>query len=502
MKAQLKLHYERQTLSSYTDGLTGLYNHGFFQTVLDHEFRRFRRFGAPFTLAMIDLDAFSVYNERHGPVAGDRTLKEVAQAIRQSIREVDFAARYGGDVFAVLLIGIDAQAAQAAAERIRLAAERLSEGVLTVSVGLASCPRDAAAKHQLIQKAQEALLRAKIGGKNRIFFYMREQTSPNQRPRVLVVDDERVNLELVGAILSSIDFEVFKATSGEEALCFLGKTDVDLVLLDILLPGIDGYEVCRRLKQREATRLTPVILLTGLDDLAARIQGIEAGADDFLVKPPNHMELIARTRSLVKVKSLNDSLIGTENVLISLARAVEAKDVYTRGHISRTSELAVLVGRRMGLSGKDVEALRLGGILHDIGKIGVPREILNKPGPLSQEEFGIIKSHPDVGHQICLPLKKTLGPAIQVIRYHHERLDGRGYPDGLRGEEIPIVASIMAIVDMYDALVSDRPYRKAMSKEEAFRLLREDARTGKLDRAIVETLIDLVETPPTQTNWK
>lgn len=496
MKAQLKLHYERQTLSPYTDGLTGLYNHGFFQAVLDHEFRRFRRFGAPFTLAMIDLDAFSVYNERHGPVAGDRTLKEVAQAIRKSIREVDLAARYGGDVFAVLLIGIDAQAARAAAERIRLAAERLSESAPTVSVGLASCPKDAGTKHQLIQKAREALLRAKIRGKNRIFLYEREHVSPNHRPKVLVVDDERVNLELVGAVLSSIDFEVFKASSGEEALSLLGKTDVDLVLLDILLPGIDGYEVCRRLKQQESTRLIPVILLTGLDDLTARIQGIEAGADDFLVKPPNHMELIARTRSLVKVKSLNDSLIGTENVLISLARAVEAKDVYTRGHISRTSELAVLVGKKMGLSGRDVEALRLGGILHDIGKIGVPREILNKPGPLSPEEFAIIKSHPDVGHQICLPLKKTLGPALQVIRYHHERLDGRGYPEGLQGEEIPIVASIMAIVDMYDALVSDRPYRKALSREDSLRLLREEARTGRLDRAIVETLIDLLGTPP------
>jgi len=502
MKAQLKLHYQRQTLSPYTDGLTGLYNHGFFQAVLDHEFRRFRRFGAPFTLAMIDLDAFSVYNERHGPVAGDRTLKEIAQAIRQSIREVDFAARYGGDVFAVLFIGIDAPAAQVAAERIRMAAERLSENLQTVSVGLASCPRDGSTKHQLIQKAQEALLRAKIGGKNRIFLYEREQASPNQRPRVLVVDDERVNLELVGAVLSSIDFEVFKASSGEEALSLLGKTDVDLVLLDIVLPGIDGYEVCRRLKQQESTRLIPVILLTGLDDLTARILGIEAGADDFLVKPPNHMELIARTRSLVKVKSLNDSLIGTENVLISLARAVEAKDVYTRGHISRTSELAVLVGRRMGLAGKEVEALRLGGILHDIGKIGVPREILNKPGPLSPEEFGIIKSHPDVGHQICLPLKKTLGPALQVIRHHHERLDGRGYPDGLQGDEIPIVASIMAIVDMYDALVSQRPYRKALSKEEAIRLLREDARAGRLDRAIVETLIDLLGGSFPQSNCK
>lgn len=499
MKAQLKLHYQRQTLSPYTDGLTGLYNHGFFQAVLDHEFRRFRQFGAPFTLAMIDLDAFSIYNERHGPVAGDRTLKGIAHAIRQSIREVDFAARYGGDVFAVLFIGIDAQAALVAAERIRAAAERLSsENQQTVSVGLASCPRDAPTKHQLIQKAKEALLRAKIGGKNRIFLYEREQVSPNHRPRVLVVDDERVNLELVGAVLSSIDCEVFKASSGEEALSLLGKTDVDLVLLDILLPGIDGYEVCRRLKQQESTRLIPVILLTGLDDLTARIQGIEAGADDFLVKPPNHMELIARTRSLVKVKSLNDSLIGTENVLISLARAVEAKDVYTRGHISRTSELAVLVGRRMGISGKEVEALRLGGILHDIGKIGVPREILNKPGPLSPEEFGIVKSHPNVGHQICLPLKKTLGPALQVIRHHHERLDGGGYPDGLRGDEIPIVASIMAIVDMYDALVSDRPYRNALSRESALKILREDARVGRLDKAIVEILIDLLSAPPSQ----
>jgi putative two-component system response regulator len=226
--------------------------------------------------------------------------------------------------------------------------------------------------------------------------------------------------------------------------------------------------------------------------MEAKIKGIEAGADDFITKPPNKMELIARTKSLIKLKKLNDNLTSIEYVLFSLARTVEAKDEYTQGHVERVSKLAITLGKKMELSDREMEALRYGGILHDIGKIAVPGDILNKPGPLSPEEWEVMKNHPVAGYNICLPLKKNLGYALEVIRHHHEKLDGSGYPDGLKNEEISATARIMAVVDIYDALVTDRPYREGMPLEKAVEILKQEANSGKLDKVVVGHLIEVV----------
>ena len=265
-----------------------------------------------------------------------------------------------------------------------------------------------------------------------------------------------------------------------------------MILLDIMMPNMNGYEVCRRLKGSEHTRLIPVVMLTSLDDVESKIKGIEVGADDFLSKPANNMELLARTKSLIKLKKLNNNLISIESVLFSMANAVEAKDAYTQGHVERVSNMAMTLGTKMGLSAREIEALRFGGALHDIGKVGVSGDILNKPGSLNADEFEIMKAHADIGYKICLPLKKNLGLALDVIRHHHEKLDGSGYPDGLKGEEVPMVARIMAVVDIYDALITNRPYRKGMSREKAFRILREEAGEGKLDTKVVELLIETI----------
>jgi len=204
------------------------------------------------------------------------------------------------------------------------------------------------------------------------------------------------------------------------------------------------------------------------------------------------MELIARTKSLINLKRLNKNLTSIENVLFSLAKVVEAKDAYIQGHAERTANLAVAVGRLMELEIRDMEALRFGGILHDIGKIGMPNAIINKPGSLDEKEWKIMQSHPEIGYNICLPLENTLGPALNVIRHHHEKLDGSGYPDGLKDEGISTVARIMAVADIFDALTSDRSYRKAMSQKKAFKILRKEAMEGKLDRVIVEHLIEII----------
>ncbi len=481
------------TDSPFKDSLTGLFNHGFFQISLEMEVKRSRRYGGPFTLALLDIDSFNGYNRKHGHGKGDWLLKEMARIIRESIRKVDLAARYSGDVFALVLTNSSVEQALALMERIRQAATGLSGSEMTVSIGLASYPGDAVLKENLIRRAEDALLQAKLKGRNRIDFSRRE-IKPVEDPnsRILVVDDEPQNLKLLEALLVPLHYDVIKASNGKEAISLVQKTGVDLVLLDVMMPEMNGYEVCRRIKGNEETRLIPVVMLTALDDMKAKINGIEAGADDFLTKPPNKMELLTRVKTLIKVKGLNDNLTSLESVLFSLANVVEAKDEYTKGHIWRVAELAVALGERVGLTEKNIRALKLGGMIHDIGKIGIPKEILNKPGPLSPDEREVMKNHANIGYRICLPLEKTLGTALEIIRYHHEKLDGSGYPEGLRGEEIPICAQVMAVVDIYDALVSDRPYRKKISNERAAEILLQETTEGRLDRQIVEYLIEII----------
>jgi putative two-component system response regulator len=493
MDSALITIYEKETGAQYTDSLTGLLNHGFFEMAFSREFDRSERYGEPFSLALIDVDSFSHYNKRLSTAAGDRLLREIAELILKNIRQIDLAARYSGDVLAVVFIKSNTQSALVAMERIRQAIENKYGGDPTVSVGLASYPKDASAKDVLTERARKALLHAKLSGKNKVHYIENECTTvANELPKIMVVDDDPRNVKLLEANLLPLNYEVIKVFNGEDALTIVNKVDVDLILLDIMMPDMDGYEVCRRLKASEATRLIPVILVTALDSIEDKIKGIEAGADDFLTKPPNKSELLARTRSLIKLKKLNNNLASIERVLFSLANTVEAKDPYTQGHVERVSNLAITLGKKMSLSESELEALRYGGALHDIGKIGVPREIINKAGPLDIGEWEIIKNHPDIGYKICLPLRMNLGSALDVIRYHHEKLDGTGYPDGLKGNEISTTARIMAVADIYDALISDRPYRKAMPRSKAIEILHKEAEEGKLDKEVVRNLELLV----------
>ncbi len=487
------MEYEEALQVSLRDSLTGLYSHGYFQLCLDREIRLAQRYGTPLTLGLIDIDWFSRFNKRSGYLEGDQRLRQVAAVIAASIRETDVAARFLGDVCAVLLTRSEMEQGRSAAERIRAAVERETGGTLTVSIGLAAYSRDATAA-TLLGQAQEALRQAKATGKNRVHSFRKDEPWKDEtKPRVLVVDDEALNLKLFDTLLRGLDYDVVKATSGEEALHAVHKTEIDLILLDLMMPGMNGYEVCRRLKADETTRMIPIIMLTAVSGAEAKIKGIEAGVDDFLTKPPNKTELLARTQSLIRVKGLNDNLTNTESVLLALANAIEARDPYTEGHVQRVAQLALALGQRMNLPAKDMKALKLGGVLHDIGKIKVPDAILNKPGPLTPQEREIMETHAIAGYQMCLPLHRALGAALDVVRSHHEKLDGSGYPDGLKGEEIPIPARIMAVVDIYDALVTDRPYRKGMAKADSLRIIHEMVAGGKLDRDVVRQFAKLVD---------
>ena len=494
MDAELEKKYYENTGTNSKDNLTSLYNHGFLQVALDREIDRSMRYGSKFTLALLDIDNFAEFNRQFGALHADIILKKIADLISENTRRTDYPARFDGDMFAIVMPENYPSQATVPIKRIREQVEIASNHQLTISAGLAGFPTDATDKTELISKAEIALEKAKAIDNNHIFFFQEKETINlvDSNQKILIVDDEPLNLKLLRSILANKEFSIREASNGHDALKEIAASQFDLIILDVMMPDMDGYEVCRRIKAAENTRLIPVILLTALQDSDSRIKGIEAGADDFVSKPPNKAELLARVKSLISIRELNKNLASIENVLFSMANTIEAKDPYTQGHISRVSNIAVSIGRNMGMTAKDLKALKYGGILHDIGKIGVAKEILNKPGPLTDEEWVIMKTHPKIGFNICRPLKNSLGPALEVIRFHHEKLDGSGYPDGREGHSIPMVARIMAVADIYDALTSDRPYRKGMPQEKALEIIKEESDEGKLDTEVVAILINLL----------
>ena len=307
---------------------------------------------------------------------------------------------------------------------------------------------------------------------------------------VLIVDDNKTNLMLLEDYLTMNGYHVRKATSGSDALDQVRIEQPDLVMLDVMMPDIDGYEVCRRLKSDPETRLVPVVLVTALDEQEVRVRGMEAGAEDLITKPFQETELAARVRSLVSVKQLNDELENVENVLYALANAIGEKYPGTRGHTERVAVYAVELGREAGLLERDLRTIERAALLHDIGKIGIPEALLLKPGVFTPEEYDQIKEHATKGEKICRPLKRA-GPLLQIIRHHHERTDGGGYPDGLEGDQIPLGARMIAIADAYDAMTSDRSYRPAMARDQAVATLREGAGT-QWDEHLVHLFIDTI----------
>jgi putative two-component system response regulator len=309
-----------------------------------------------------------------------------------------------------------------------------------------------------------------------------------RRSRVLVADDTESVRSLFRKLLLADGHDVVSASDGAAALDAVHEHLPDVILLDVTMPRMDGLEVCRRLKADPATRLTPVVLVTGQADLSDRIRGIEAGADEFLSKPVHPHELRARVRSLTRMKHLIDELDSAEAAFMTLALTIEARDPSTNGHCERLAAFAVQLGRAMNLSADDIEALHRGGYLHDVGKIGVPDAVLLKAGPLTPDEFELMKRHSEIGDSLCAPLK-SLSRVRPIVRGHHERIDGSGYPDGLRGDEVPLLAQIVGVVDVYDALTSARSYRPAWPQEDAINYLREEVRKGKFHVDHVEAFL-------------
>ncbi len=320
---------------------------------------------------------------------------------------------------------------------------------------------------------------------------MREPLHQATVGSVLVADDQAANRELLKEILTAEGYTVVTVSDGAAAVSELDQTQIDLAVLDVMMPVMNGFKACEAIKANPDTYLVPVILITALSDRQDRIEGIRVGADDFLRRPVDRVELLARARSLVKLKHRTDELERAECVLFTLARSIEGKDPYTHGHCERLSDLSARLGEYLGLSEDQIVALRRAGVVHDVGKVAVPDAILLKPGPLTPDEWKLMREHPVVGERICAPLK-SFRLVLPIIRHHHEKYDGSGYPDGLQGEVIPVTARALQIVDVYDALTTDRPYRKALSITDGLQIMTQEVAKGWWDARIFDEFERLV----------
>ncbi len=308
----------------------------------------------------------------------------------------------------------------------------------------------------------------------------------------MIVDDEPVVAEVLRRLLVKEGYHADVFHDGQAALDALPEVRPHLVLLDVNMPGLSGIDVCRRLKQDLAHRLTPVVMVTGQAQRDARLEGLEAGADDFLAKPVDPQELMIRVRSLVRIKRYTDDLDSAASLIVAMALLVEARDGNTEGHCHRMANYATALGRALNLSEEDLHALRRGGFLHDIGMLAIPDEVLRKTGPLDAPQFELMKSHTTVGDALCANLR-SLESVRPIVRHHHERYDGSGYPDGLRGDDIPLVAQIVGLVDVYDAVTTRRPYQGPHTPQEAIAILRAQAERGWRRPDLVEAFAGLVE---------
>ena len=317
--------------------------------------------------------------------------------------------------------------------------------------------------------------------------------SSSENSKILVVDDHPSSRMTAVALLCVEGYEVLEADNGPKALEVIQDIPPDLILLDVMMPGMDGFEVCRRLKQNDHTRLIPIIFITALNDRRSRLKGIEAGGDDFLSKPFDQLELSARVKSLVHQKRLNEDLDHAEKVLFSIASTIESRDPNTGDHCDRLVQRGEQFGAFLGLSRADIRNLMWGAYLHDIGKVGIPDNVLLKQGKLSTEEWQIMQQHVIIGEQICKPLR-TMRGVLPIIRHHHEKWNGSGYPDGLKGNDIPYLAQVFQMIDVYDALTSERPYKTALSSAESLKVMFAETEKGWRNPTLMEQFAQFIHT--------
>jgi putative two-component system response regulator len=318
------------------------------------------------------------------------------------------------------------------------------------------------------------------------------QRATDRRHRVLLGDSDQAEGAMLAELLTGAGFTVDLSRDGTSVLTALVNRPPDVLLVDVDLPGPSGLEVCRRVRQNATTRLLPIILMSAPEAHDDRIEALEAGADDVLSKPVDTRELLARARALLRMKQYTDDLDSASAILTTLASMIEGRDGNAAGHCSRMANYATALGRALGVSESEQQVLYRGAFLHDVGMLAISDFVLRKPGPLSPDEFELVKSHTILGDELCANLR-SLQAVRPIVRWHHERLDGTGYPDGLRGDQIPLSAQIVGIVDVFEAVTNERPYQRKRTGDEALELLRAEVARGWRRADLIEPFAALMQ---------
>jgi len=488
---------ERQAVQ---DGLTGLANHRAIHQRLSEQVQRVGRYGEVFSLAMIDVDHFKAYNDAYGHQEGDLALQQLAKIMSGTLRECDLPGRYGGEEFAIIFPHTPKARARIALEHIRRAVDSFEfpNGKLTVSAGLAEAPADGVTANELLEKADRALYHAKLTGRNRVCLWAAPQEqSGGSEPvgtrtvSVLVVEDDKDARRAMEEVLHGPGYELHRASSSKEAIDLLRTRKFDIMLSDTLILGTDGMEVIGLAS--EIHPAMPIVLTTAPSMAGMAREAMRHGVTDLLVKPFSEHELpVVIERNLERKRLERQMLLQKSTGILlqaidALVTAIDAKDRLTAGHTTRVTHLSLAVADTLGLPSEERYTLELAARLHDIGKLSLPDSALNKPGPLSEEEWAAMRRHPAVGSQIVGAIEE-LSYVATIVRHHHERLDGRGYPDGLQGEAIPLLARIIAVADAFEAMTNDRSFRSKMTTEEAIAELRRCTGTH-YSADVVEALI-------------
>ena len=480
----------------YSDALTGVYNRRFYEENIKNSIL------TSAGVAMLDIDDFKLYNDSLGHMAGDMALCAVAEVIKNSIRKSDMAIRYGGDEFLIIINDVTEQEFCKKLKDIHGAINRtvipeLSKLQLQVSIGGVIC--DDETVMNAVLKADSLLYIAK--NRKNIVITEKDGDIANKeideiKQQVLIVDDSKINREILTEMLND-DFRIIEATDGVEGIEKIEQygTGIAIVLLDIVMPNMDGYGVLNYMNKNHWIEDIPVIMISGEDSENCVRKAYELGVSDYISRPfdmkivyqrvVNTIKLYTKQRRLIRM--VTDQIYRRENnnkILISiLSHIVEFRNGESGSHVIHINKLTDLLLKELivetdkyTISGSDIELISTASALHDIGKIGIADEILNKPGRLTDEEFEIMKTHTIIGSKMLDDLEafkgeKLLKTAWQICRWHHERYDGKGYPDGLVGDEIPISAQVVSVADVYDALTSDRVYKKAFSHEKAMQMI-------------------------------